>query len=378
MDDKNNVILHILSNKSRFRFSSKHNNEKLNELFVEARVLYKTIIDLPILPNLASQIEGEIIKRSIFGTAALEGNPLKEEEVNILYQKEQKQTKIIAEQEIYNLKNTYALIDKLVIENTENEISLQTINIIHKNITFGIDYDQNIPGKFRRVPVKVGDKDHGGIYTPPKISKDIDYLMKELVKWLNSSQCKKLNPIIRAALAHYHIGIIHPFGQGNGRTARAVEAFLLRSANIKYVPLMLSNYYYQNIDDYYWAYSNTLKNLKFEITPFLEFLLTGFVEALHEIKDRITYFIRKFTLRDYYTYLFGQKEISKRQFELLNTLLSSNHKFRAKDLTTLAPYISIFRGVTDRTIKRDVKNLIDKKIIVNIDSIFELNWRRLG
>ena len=79
--------------------------------------------------------------------------------------------------------------------------------------------------------------------------------MAKYIEWLNSDEILQLNPFIRAALAHYHFSLIHPFWDGNGRTARLIETAILEGANIKYVPKMLANIYYKNVDEYYISYN---------------------------------------------------------------------------------------------------------------------------
>ena len=62
-----------------FVFSSKYETARLTESLTTAKILYMTVKDLPILPQLAAPLEEELIRRSIFGTAAIEGNPLSED-----------------------------------------------------------------------------------------------------------------------------------------------------------------------------------------------------------------------------------------------------------------------------------------------------------
>lgn len=377
--DKNKVITVVLSNQRRFTFSSKCDDIGLNQYIIEARVLYKTIMDLPILPNLASGLEDELIKRSIFGTAAIEGNPLTEKQVvELIEDKDKNDTNPIirSNQEILNLRIAY---DAMVLKSNESIILESDLTTLHRIITNDINYKGNTPGQYRNHQVKVGDTSHGGIYTPPYIGKDIKSLMNKLIEWLNSKNIKELNPIVRAALAHYHFGIIHPFGDGNGRVARALEAYLLKLAKIKYVPVMLSNYYYKNIDEYYWSFSKTLKSNGSDVSVFLEFVLKGFVESLNEIKDRITFFIRKFTLRDYYNFLKEEKQINKRQFELLNILINHDVEFTLNELAVVAPFNLIYRNLSERTINRDIQNLINRKFIIEVSNKkYKINIKAIG
>lgn len=350
----------VLTLKSgRFVFSRRLSDGRLLRLLTEAKVLYATVIDLPILPSLASVLEEELVRRSIFGTAALEGNPLTEDEVgDIIFKPDSIKTKRRAEKEIQNLGVVYDFVAGFQALDSVEEVTESTIKQIHKLVTRGIEHESNIPGKYRNKVVKVGDVEHGGVYTPPKCLPDIKMLMKEYISWINSKEILQLGPTKRAALAHYHLGLIHPFGDGNGRTARLVEALLLRLAGIKYVPVMLSNFYYKNIDDYFWAFSNARKNKKHDVTPFVEFVFRGVVDSLNEIKQRVIHFIRKFTLRDHYDSLRGKKVITQRQHDFMILLLDDfSGSFTLGDIFKVSPFKILYRKVSERTARRDLKKL---------------------
>ncbi|MDY6851503.1 MAG: Fic family protein, partial [Thermodesulfobacteriota bacterium] len=219
-----NLVKKVMTLKSgKFIFSRKYSQEKLLGLLVEARVLYQTVGDLPILPKLAAQLKEEVIRRSIFGTAAIEGNPLTEEEVGLIIS-EADQTKETdrARTEIRNLKTAYDITNGLGWAEAASELDEEVIRKIHKTITLGIEHKYNVPGQYRNIRVEVGDRGHGGVYVPPKCLPDIEKLLKEFIVWINSGEVTALEPPIRAALAHYYLALIHPFGDGNGRTARIV------------------------------------------------------------------------------------------------------------------------------------------------------------
>ncbi|MEW5948457.1 MAG: Fic family protein [Thermodesulfobacteriota bacterium] len=377
----NNLIKKVMTFKSgKFVFSRKFSSEKLTSHLIEARILYNTVTDLPILPELSTRLEEEIIRKSIFGTAALEGNPLSEDRVGQIISGSDKEEQVVrAEKEIRNLKAAYDFIASQRATDSVPELSETMIQKVHALITQDVEYKYNMPGKYRGHPVKVRNMEHGGVYVPPKCLADIKTLMKEYITWINSKEILDQDPAIRAALAHYHLALIHPFGDGNGRTARLVEALLLRLGGIKYVPIMLSNFYYRNIDDYFWAFSNAIKNKEHDVTPFLEFILKGVIDSLNEIKGRITFFIRKFTLRDYYAYLKRTRDISQRQHDLLLILLDYLKPFTLGDLFKIPQLNILYRNVNERTARRDLKRLREKALLSPIkDGGYELNWRILG
>lgn len=346
-----------------FVFSRQHNRSEIEPLIYCARLLYGTVISIPVLPQWSARFEDEIIRRSIFGTAALEGNPLKEEEVEKIIREEPKGWKADrAEQEIRNLKAVYTYIGEQAPSPSPVELTESFIQEIHEIITSDISYAANVPGKYRSHEVKVGDKDHGGVYTPPKCLPDIETLMAKFVEWVNSDPVKAMDPLLRGALAHYHLGLIHPFGDGNGRVARIVEAFVLRLSDIKYVPTMLSNYYYKKMDAYYWAFSLARKNKEHDVTPFLKFVLEGVIDSLNEIKGGITDNLLSLVMRDYVAHLRETKQISERQYDLIHMLLSSRRPVTLSDLLTMAPFNALYRKVSERTARRDLQKLADKSI----------------
>ena len=374
------VMKEFLTVKSgKFYFNEKYDFSQINSLLVRATVLNETIVDLPILPELASQIEPDIMYSSIYGTAAIEGNPVTREDVKKIAQGEE--IKIYTKkdkQEIKNLIKAYNLLSDIKPIAEPFILTKEFICELHKIITFDIPDENNIPGKYRSGLVHVGDKAHGGIYTPPKIIEDIRNLMGEFLEWLNSYEILHLNPFIRASLYHYYFCIIHPFWDGNGRTARLIEATLLQSSGIKYVPRELSNYYYRNVDEYYISFSRGIK-LKKDITPFLQFCLEASVDSLTRIKDTILFFIRKFSLRDFYRFQWHEKKLTTRQFELLDLLLDNPVDFTLKDLFANRPFSILYNKVTTQTARRDLKKMVAQNLfIAGENNKYSLNFRVIG
>ena len=189
-----------------------------------------------------------------------------------------------------------------------------------------------------------------------------------------------LDSLIRAALAHYHLGLIHPFGNGNGRAIRITEAVFLRTSGIKYVPTMLSNYYYRKVDDYYSAFSAARKNPDNDITVFIKFMLEGVIESLFEIKNNITYRIRTLATQDYLAFLHDkQKAITERQYDLSCMLLDSSTSISLKDLFDVSPFNTLYRHVSERTARRDISKLVKLQILSQTEKgEYYLNTKVLG
>lgn len=363
----------------KFYFCDIYDKDKINNLLVRAIVLNETVVDLPILPELSSHLEPNIMYSSISGTAMIEGNPIIGDDVKRIAEGENIERYTQKDkQEIKNLIKAYNWLSGVDPSNKPFVLTEKIIIELHKIITNDVPHENNVPGQYRNGLVYVGDKAHGGKYTPPKILDDIKNLMSQFITWINSKEIVTLDPFLRAALAHYHFCLIHPFWDGNGRTARILEALLLQTSNIKYVPKELSNFYYRNVDDYYIAFSKSIK-LKKDITPFVEFMLTASVEGLKDIKNSIVYFIRKFTLRDLYIFQRQKKAITKRQLDLLSLLLDNPINFTLKDLLEKNPFAILYTNVTTQTARRDLKRLTEiGYLIISEDKKYYLNLHVLG
>lgn len=363
---------HLTHKAGKFRFSEEYQNEKIDMLLAKAVILNETVRDLPILPDMVSQIETELVRQSIFGTAAIEGNPLSQEEVFGILESQENALDPVPKSkvEIHNLVKAYEILSGVKPEKTPFVLEESLLRELHSILTTGVPHEFNDPGMYRNEVVgytEVGDKAHGGIYRPPRSLKDIQDLMKIYVEWVNSEELISKGPFIRAALAHYHFSLIHPFFDGNGRTARLIEAMILQGAHVRYVPKMLSNYYYRNLDDYYMVFSRTIRNKGKDVTPFLEFCLKGVVESLVDMKGKILLLIRRLIFRELVAQMKNRKELTVRQFEFLSLLMDTPQVFSLNDLMNHMPFSLLYKKVTKQTARRDVKRLLELGLIHEVE-----------
>jgi len=364
----------------KFAFSHNYSESEIEPLEIEFRLIYDALKELPILPRQAHEFEIELTRRSIFSTAAIEGNPLQEREVSEIIDSASEEDLLeIKKREIHNLKKAYDKIANIKAESSF-AISESFIKEIHKTVTNKLNYDSCIPGSYRNHIVKVGDNQHGGVDTPPKCLKDIQNLMAEYIEWFNSGIIGSLPPIIRSAIAHYYLALIHPFADGNGRTARLVESAILMESGIKYLPIMLSNYYYKEIDEYFISISLSRKSKTNDITPFIKFVLKGAIYSLNEVKKYITTYIRLSALQNYFIDLHNNKVISKRQLELLNLLLESpeNKTVTINDVLRELPFRTLYAKVSDRTARRDLMKLNELKLLKASENGYQIDRQILN
>ena len=353
-----------------FIFQIGIDQEKINPLLDRVKDAHKRFSSVPILPDVATRLEKEVVVSSVFGTNTIEGGTLTEEETanvidGISEVKEEKERRVI------NIKNAYAkaeaFADECITSGTGITILLQEIMItdLHAITTNGLQHSKNEPGKYRNNQkgqlTKVGDSDHGGIYTPPKCKDDIEKLIKHFLQWVNSEPVCKLPPIIRAPLVHYYFERIHPFWDGNGRVGRVLEAIVLKCAGFKYAPFALSRYYLEHIDEYFTVFNLARKNEEqkdpYPNTVFVEFFLEGMLSVLNSLHDKVNGILAFMLYENFLNTFLQQKKINTRQFTIVNNLLPRGIEHDLSQVQTQPWYTGLYSKLTPKTKSCDLKNL---------------------
>ena len=130
------------------------------------------------------------------------------------------------------------------------------------------------------------------VYMPPEAS-DVPRLMKDLVRWIGSSARQKLPCPLRAGMAHYQFATIHPYYDGNGRTARLLTTLMLHLGGYDLKGLYsLEEYYARNLGEYYKAltvgpsHNYYLGRAKADITNWVEYFCDGVAESFENVRKR--------------------------------------------------------------------------------------------
>lgn len=308
---------------------------------------------------LKGTFKDDIIIKDIIGTTAIEGNVLGVKDVTKVLTEEN--PKNVQEKEVLNIKKVREYIQKVFVKKYGDEITEGLIKEINSIVLEGIEDEDAKPGEYRKYNVIVG-KNH----KPPKFE-DVPQKMKEFILFINSDEIKKINPMLRAMMAHFYLVSIHPFGNGNGRTSRALEAYLFYYNGFNVHGFFsLNNYYYKNYDEYFKALDEARFKYKGSLQEFVKFCLKGYLLELKNIATEV----KKFTIvkhyENYAKELFTYKEITLRQFSLLEYIESFDNKYTEQQYIKLE--VPIIKGLyenirTERTIQRDIKALLDFNLI---------------
>ena len=281
-----------------FGLKIEHESPALIRLVARAHALASVIRDIPIPPYLQFRLDTINVMRAVRGTTAIEGGQVSTEEVRKIMESPKETSLPKArkrdEQEVKNAAEVMYYVADLVRRQPDCPVTQELICRIHKLTTNKIDYPNNVPGQYRSHPVNAGD------YEPPASGDDVRRLMSEFTEWLNSPPALNWDPIIRALAAHFYLISIHPFGDGNGRTSRAVESFMLYQGKVNARGFYsLANYYYQNRSDYVWHLDYARFNSENNLTKFIMFGLTGLVDELQDVHVQVLNEVKVISYRDY-------------------------------------------------------------------------------
>ena len=227
-------------------------------------------------------------------TTAIEGNTLSEEEV--LKAVEGKlvvpPSRQYLKQEVDNIIAACNDIGVRVAAGELEPLSSALLCSYNRQVLDNLPAGEDVaPGELRKYSVVVGNMYRGAP------SEDCPRLVERLCEWLNGPDFRPpenspegmdtVYAILRAVVAHLYLAWIHPFGDGNGRTARLLELHILLSAGVPSPAAhLLSNHYNQTRAEYYRQLDQASKSGG-EIAPFIEYAVRGFVDGLREQLETI-------------------------------------------------------------------------------------------
>lgn len=256
----------------------------LGEAFAECQHLAGT----PLAPGVAAELSRVYFAKGALATTAIEGNTLTEPEVESIIAGSTvlPPSRRYLQREIENVVQALNDVNATVRTGRPLAITADWLREQNRLILDGLEvHDHVVPGEFTTARVVVG----GYRGAPPR---DVPYLIDRLVDWLNrltaddtaSEDVRFFQAFLAATLGHLYLAWIHPFGDGNGRTARLLEcAILARSGLVPWVSSnVLSDHYNQTRNGYYLRLDRASKAR--DVAGFLRYAAQGFVD---ELRDQI-------------------------------------------------------------------------------------------
>ncbi|MYE33805.1 MAG: Fic family protein [Gemmatimonadales bacterium] len=384
-----------------FSFEYRLDGPGLTSLLIEIEASRKAVEKLLLPPDWRDQLDRLNRIRTIRGTTALEGNPLSEAQVRELLDRETEASATTRESR--QIENADAAQNWVRERFGPGEAPLAVADILrmHELLTRGSDEGNNVPGRLRAYGVQVGTPDLGGVHLGAP-HEELPQLLDDFVVFVNSRRVRNEHPVVRALLAHFFLVTIHPFGDGNGRVSRLVEAAILFEGGYNVHGFYgLSNYFYRNGDLYKRRLQECRRVQPVDVTRFVEFGLRGFDAELRGINSFINSKLNRLVYRQTLTWA-RDKRVSKRrrlinerEHGLLGFLLEetepadpfSESPSRRLSLDALidSPFVdTVYRAVTSRTFFRELTRLAELGFIIferDADSgefVVDLDFEAIG
>ncbi len=222
---------------------------------------------------------------------------------------------------------------------------------VHKIVTKETLENPEDEGVFRNRQVFVGNRITGEVIFMPPPTEQVPHLVNEFLEWFNSTVVKEIDPVIEAALAHYELVRIHPFIDGNGRTARimATLVFYKRGFDVKRF-FALDDYYDQDRRSYYAALNN-VDQRTLDLTGWLEYFTNGVAVSIETVKNKVIGLSKDIKLLKEK----GQVALTERQMKIVEKIIE-------KGAITNREMREVF-GLSDEGVRKEITKLIKLGVV---------------
>lgn len=253
-------------------------------------------------------------------------------------------------QELLNYKEAMDFVAEYL--DKKSAITEDLIKHIHKTLVKNVRGGTLEPGRYRKVQNYVVNSFTGKIiYAPPSPSR-VPNLMKEFIEWLNEET--SISAILVAGISQYQFVDIHPFLDGNGRTARVLCTLILYQNGYDFKRLFsLSEYYDKNRRNYYDAIQSVRDN-DMDMTAWLEYFTEGLKNQLVEVKIKGEKAIK----REVIVEKARRFNLNERQQKILTYLLED----RRGSVEDIRQKFTLVR----RTVQRDLSRLVGLGLIKEV------------
>ena len=237
----------------------------VSSALASAKAAVMSLTSMPFQRSWAEQLQVVQLKREVAGTSRIEGADFTERELDAAMKGTPEQLETRSQRQAAAAVGTYRWIAGLA---SDLPITDELICEIHRRIVTGADDDHCAPGVIRKRDenVNFGVPRHRGADGGDECRDAFTGLAKAIQREFQGH-----DPIVQALAAHYHFAAMHPFLDGNGRTARALEALMLQRTGLRdSLFIAMSNYYYEEKNGYLTALAE-VRASDHDLTPFLLF-----------------------------------------------------------------------------------------------------------
>ncbi len=235
------------------------------------------------------------------------------------------------------------------------------IREMHQRLVRGVRGNSASPGQYRLIQNYVANSvTKQIIYTPPS-PLEVPAQMTELTAWLGTET--GIHPVLTAGIAQFQLVHIHPFLDGNGRTARLLSTLCLYRSGYDFKRLFTISEYYDRDRAAYYRALQTVREQGLNLTGWLEYFTQGLATQLTGVQRKGERLIRLDVLA-------LKHRLSERQKAVVRLALQAG-SFGIQDVEELLP------EVNRRTLQRELKSLIDTGLLVASGATRNLSYSLL-
>jgi Fic family protein len=323
---------------------------------MEAKAAMLALKQIPYQRSWADELQRIQLKREVAGTSRIEGAEFTDRELDEAMRETPEQLETRSQKQAACAVAAYRWIAQLP---GDRPVDQELMREVHRRIVSGCDDDHCPPGQIRNRDQNVmfGAPRHRGAEGGEECAEAFGNLAEAV-----RSQFREHDPLVQALALHYHFAAMHPFLDGNGRTARALEALMLQRTGLRdTLFIAMSNYYYEHKTGYLNAL-NEARASGHDLTPFLKFGLKGVESQCRRLLSQISFEVAKALYRNTANELFAhlksprKRVMSERHLKLLNLLLDREN-IRLSDLKELTAHFFRVKN-PHKTLIRDLNHLI--------------------
>lgn len=349
----------------------------LQYLLGQSDALVDAISRAPLLPRFREALHGLSMRKGAQATTAIEGNTLSDEEIErVALGESLPPSQEYQQREVENILAAFnTLLTETTTHNRADLISSTLLLRFHEMIGRELgEHFGAIPGKFAQTQRVVG-----GVYRPPA-PEDVPPLVEKLCEWLQREfhypQQRFSDAVVQAIVTHVYIEWIHPFDDGNGRTGRLVEFYILMRKGLPSIAShLLANHYNDTRPEYYRQLQRAKQDS--DLTAFLRYavvgLRDGLVKALRAVQENALEQMWRVLVYD----KFGTRTTGRGAFTRQRDValaLPLGRPIRFSDVPDLTPELTAaYAGSTPRTVLRDLSELARLELIVREPGLVRAN-----
>ena len=262
---------------------------QLTQMLVRIESLKQEIQNLPITPTVLASLRESVRLGTVHYSTYIEGNRLTLNQIQDLIKLGT--TFPNRKRDEKEILGYYAALEEIKLFSfPHNPLTEKDLQSLHA-LVMGCGKTKVKPTPYRDGQNAIYDSSSKQIvYLPPK-AKDLKQLMSDFVAWINQAEHENFACPLRAAIAHYQFATIHPYYDGNGRTARLLATVILHRGGYGLKGLYsLEEYYAKNLQAYYNAISAGpshnyyLGRAQADISFWLDYFCTGMIDSFEKVK----------------------------------------------------------------------------------------------